>query len=298
MPTEPLIDGPGASETIDAELAGLDHLEAHHEPIESRWWRYWNAVWPKVAAIGLLVGVWQVLVWSHWKKDYQLYPPSKVWTLLVHDLGTAKQWEAIGTTMQRAVVGFLLALVVGALLGLAVTASKHIRSAIGSLLAGLQTMPSIAWFPLAILLLGLTEDSIRFVVVIGAAPAIANGVISGIDSSPPLLRRAGRSMGASRIGLYRDFLLPAAMPSLVSGLKLGWAFAWRSLMAGELLVVIPGHQSIGSRLEYARDFSKGDAIIASMIIIATIGILMDSLVFGRLERRVLRNRGLGAHTGR
>ena len=295
MPTEPLIVTPASESTIDQELAGLDHLEVHLEKAEPRRLRAWNTFWPKVAAIGLLVGVWQVLVWSHWKKDYQLQPPAKVWDRLVHDLGTAKQWQAVGTTMERAAVGFLLALVVGAIVGVAVTASKHIRSAIGSLLAGLQTMPSIAWFPLAILLLGLTEDAIRFVVIIGAAPAIANGFISGIDSSPPLLRRAGRSMGASRVALYRDFLIPAAMPSLASGLKLGWAFAWRSLMAGELLVVIPKTQSLGSRLEFARDFSDGRGVIASMIIIAVIGILMDSLVFSRLERRVLRTRGLGVH---
>lgn len=289
MPTDAVL-GPD----VDAELAGLDHLEVHDATRQPRWLRAWNTVWPKVAAIGLLIGVWQVLVWSEWKKPYQLWAPAKVWDRLVHDLGTAKLWQAIGTTMERAAVGFALALVVGALVGLAVTSSKHVRSAIGSLLAGLQTMPSIAWFPLAILLLGLTEDAIRFVVVIGAAPAIANGFISGIDSSPPLLRRAGRSMGAGRWGLYRDFLVPAAMPSLVGGLKLGWAFAWRSLMAGELLVMIPRTSSLGARLEYAREFSDGRGVMASMIVIATIGILMDSLVFSRLERRVLRRRGLGA----
>ena len=296
MPTEPLIIAPGSESITDEELAGLDHLDAHLDTTESRWSRSWNAFWPKVAAIGLLVAVWQILYWSHWKKPYLLRSPREVWAVLWHDLGTAKQWDAIGTTIQRALIGFLLALAVGALVGLAVTASKHLRSAIGSLLAGLQTMPSIAWFPLAILLLGLTEDSIRFVVVIGAAPAIANGVISGIDSSPPLLRRAGRSMGASRVAMYRDFLLPGAMPSLVSGLKLGWAFAWRSLIAGELLVMIPGHQSIGLRLEHARELSDGARVIASMIVIALIGILMDSLVLSRLERRVLRTRGLGAQT--
>lgn len=290
MPTE--------LDTIDEELAGLDHLEAHVAPPERRVVRVWGSVWPKLAALALLVGVWQVLVWSGWKKPYQLRSPRDVWSVLVHDLGTSTQWEAIGTTVQRALVGFALALLVGAALGLAVTASRHVRSAIGSLLAGLQTMPSIAWFPLAIMLLGLTEGSIRFVVVIGAAPAIANGFISGIDSSPPLLRRAGRSMGASRWALYRDFLVPAAMPSLVSGLKLGWAFAWRSLMAGELLVMIPGRPSLGERLEFAREFSKNEGVIASMIIIAAIGILMDSMIFSRLEQRVLRRRGLGANAAR
>jgi NitT/TauT family transport system permease protein len=101
-------------------------------------------------------------------------------------------------------------------------------------------------------------------------------------------------MGASRVGLYRDFVVPAAMPSVVAGLKQGWAFAWRSLMAGELLVVIPGTQTVGTRLQFARELSDAEGVMATMIVILVIGILVDSLVFSRLERRVLRARGLGA----
>ncbi|MFZ4721466.1 MAG: ABC transporter permease, partial [Ilumatobacteraceae bacterium] len=163
----------------------------------------------------------------------------------------------------------------------------------GSMITGLQTMPSIAWFPLAILLFGLEDSAIYFVVVLGAAPSIANGLIAGVDAMPPLLRRVGTSMGAGRVSLYREFVVPAAMPSVVAGLKQGWAFAWRSLMAGELLVVIPGTQTIGTRLQFARELSDAEGVIATMIVILVIGILVDSLVFSRLERRVLRKRGLG-----
>ena len=115
-----------------------------------------------------------------------------------------------------------------------------LRPGVGSLITGLQTMPSIAWFPLAILFFGLTESAIIFVVILGAAPSIANGVISGIDEVPPPFLRAGHMLGARGIDRYRHIVLPAAMPSYVSGLKQGWAFAWRSLMAGELLVLIAG----------------------------------------------------------
>lgn len=292
MLTESVVD----QGVIDEELAGLDHLEAAAARPTVWWRRAWLATWPKIAAIGLVIAIWQILVWREWKPSYLLPPPSAVWQRLVEDVQTAEFWEAIATTMHRAAVGFLVALVIGAVIGVAVTASRTLRSAIGALISGLQTMPSIAWFPLAILLLGLTETAITFVVVLGAAPSIANGVISGIDSSPPLLRRVGRSMGAGRFGLYRDFLVPAAMPSMVAGLKQGWAFAWRSLMAGELLVLIPGTQSVGSRLQFAREFSDAEGVIASMIVILVIGILMDSLVFSRLERRVLRRRGLGPAT--
>ena len=284
-----------AEQTIDDELSGLDNLEVVEDARPSLALRFWLAAWPKLAAIGLVLGIWQFAVWREWWKIYVLPSPLMVWERLLDELGTQKMWSAVFATMQNAVFGFLVAIVIGGVIGIVVSASKSARTAIGSLITGLQTMPSIAWFPLAILLFGLTESAITFVVVLGAAPSIANGVIGGIDSVPPLLRRVGRSMGAKSVGLYRDFVMPAAMPSVVSGLKQGWAFAWRSLMAGELLVIIPGTQTIGTRLQFARDFSDAEGVIATMVVILVIGILVDTLVFSRLERRVLRNRGLGPH---
>jgi len=283
-----------AEQIIDDELAGLDRLDTADEQRSSFAFRVWSALWPKMAAIGLVLAIWQFVVWREWKKIYVLPSPAMVWERLVDDIGTVELWKAVAATMRRAVLGFVISVVIGGTVGLAVTASRRVRVAIGSLITGLQTMPSIAWFPLAILLFGLTETAISFVVVLGAAPSIANGVIGGIDSVPPLLRRVGRSMGARSVALYRDFVVPAAMPSVVSGLKQGWAFAWRSLMAGELLVVIPGTQTIGTRLQFARELSDAEGVIASMAIILVIGILVDSLVFSRLERHVLRRRGLGA----
>ena len=283
-----------AEQTIDDELSGLDNLEVVENARPSLALRFWSAAWPKFAAIGLVLAIWQFAVWREWKKIYVLPSPLMVWERLVDDIGTAKLWSAAFATMSRAVFGFLVSVLIGGIIGIAVAASKRVRTAIGSLITGLQTMPSIAWFPLAIMLFGLAESAITFVVVLGATPSIANGVIGGIDSVPPLLRRVGRSMGAESVALYRDFVVPAAMPSVVSGLKQGWAFAWRSLMAGELLVIIPGTQTIGTRLQFAREFSDAKGVIATMVVILVIGIAVDTLVFSRLERRVLRNRGLGA----
>jgi len=289
MPTESTLALAG----LDDDLAGLDSLEIPVERTASLPVRIWSITWPKVAAIGLVILGWQTLVWVHWRKTYQLVPPLQVGRRLWDDFGTADLWGAVGATMRRAVVGFAIAIVIGVVIGLAVSVSRHVRVAIGSLISGLQTMPSIAWFPLALLLFRLSESAIYFVVVLGAAPSIANGLIGGVDSVPPLLRRVGRSMGASSTSLYRDFVVPAAMPSVVAGLKQGWAFAWRSLMAGELLVVIPGTQTIGTRLFYARELSDPEGLMATMVVILIVGILVDSLVFGRLERHVLRRRGLG-----
>ena len=277
---------------LDRELAGLDHLEVSATTRRPLALRVWVVAWPKVAAIAFVIAIWQFAVWREWKPRFVLPSPLDVGRSLWSDLGEAELWRAVAHTMRRAIVGFTVSLIVGGVVGLAVSRSRVLRVAVGSMITGLQTMPSIAWFPLAILLFKLSEQAILFVVVLGAAPSIANGIIAGVDSVPPLLRKVGVTLGAGNVSMYRDFVIPAAMPTVLSGLKQGWAFSWRSLMAGELLVIIPGTQSLGSRLQFAREFSDAESLLATMVVILVIGILIDGLVFGRLERRVLAKRGL------
>jgi NitT/TauT family transport system permease protein len=210
---------------------------------------------------------------------------------LGNQLGQAGFWHAVGITLQRAAVGYVLAVFIGSVVGAAVARIQPLRRAVGSLITGLQTMPSIVWFPLAILLFKLGEGAILFVVVLGAAPSVANGLISGIDHIPPLMLRSGRVLGARGLGLFRLVILPAAMPAFVGGLKQGWAFAWRSLMAGELLVIVANRPSLGARLEFARQFSEADTLIALMIVVLVIGILADS-VFSAADRSIRRRWGL------
>ncbi|MGH9264269.1 MAG: ABC transporter permease [Acidimicrobiales bacterium] len=279
---------------LAAELAGLDALEAHLGSRRSRARQVWSTAWPKLAAIALALGIWQAVVWSGWKDDYVLPGPDQVLPALLDLLGTGKFWTAVSITMRRAVTGYALALVIGSLLGMAVARCGLLRSAVGSLITGLQTMPSIAWFPQAILLFGLTERAILFVVVLGAAPSIANGLIAGVDHVPPLMLRAGRMVGAHGIRLYRHVVLPAALPAYVGGLKQGWAFAWRSLMAGELLVIVANRPSIGDQLQFAREFSRSDQMLALMIVILVIGIVVDT-VFGRADVAIRRRWGLIDH---
>ena len=281
---------------LAAELAGLDALEAHLGTPSGRARAAWSTVWPKLTAVALALGVWQAVVWSGWKDDYVLPGPDRVLPALVDLLGTGKFWTAVGITMRRAVSGYAVALVIGSMLGLAVSRIRLLRSAVGSLITGLQTMPSIAWFPLAILLFGLTEQAIMFVVVLGAAPSIANGLIAGVDHVPPLMLRAGRMIGAKGIALYRHVILPAALPTYVAGLKQGWAFAWRSLMAGELLVIVANRPSIGDQLQFAREFSRADQMLALMIVILVIGIVVDT-VFVRADVTLRRRWGLVDHAG-
>ena len=276
----------------DAELKGIDALDFPIPPAPSRARRLWSAAWPKLAAFGLLLLIWQGIVWAHLKPDYVLPGPGPVFRRLFHDLGNGVLPKAMWVTLRRAGIGFGLAALIGSLLGLAVARTGVLRAAIGSLITGLQTMPTIAWFPLAILLFGLSETAITFVVVLGAAPAIANGLISGVDHIPPLLLRVGRVLGARGVSAYRHVVLPAALPGFVAGLKQGWAFAWRSLMAGELLVIIAKQPSLGVRLQFARENSDAPALMATMVLILVIGIVVDSLLFGRLERAIRHRWGL------
>jgi NitT/TauT family transport system permease protein len=277
---------------LEREIEGLDALDAPLVEPAPRLARLWSASWPKLAAIGMVLAFWQLVVLTGWRPGWVLPAPARVFEELGTLVGTAKFWSAVATTLQRAATGFLLSIAIGTLLGVAVSRSRILRRAFGSFITGLQSMPSIAWFPFAILLFKLSEGAILFVVVLGASPSIANGLVHGIDHIPPLLLRAGRVLGARGLASLRHVVLPAALPGYVAGLKQGWAFSWRSLMAGELLVVIETRPSIGSQLQFARELSDAPALLAVMVVVLVIGILVDGLVFGAVERRILRRRGL------
>jgi NitT/TauT family transport system permease protein len=270
-----------------ATLSGLDALELAGSSGGSgrRLGRLWSGTWPKVLALALFVGVWHVVVWTGWKPEYSLAPPADVGRELWRMAGTGEFWHGLATTLRRGLVGFGLATVIGLALGVAVARIPVLRAAIGSMITALQTMPSIAWFPLAILLFQLSENAIQFVVILGAAPSIANGVITGVDYVPPLLLRAGRNIGASGLSLYRYVIGPASLPAIVAGLKQGWAFAWRSLMAGELLVIIASRPSLGVQMQFAREFNDAAGLIATMVVIFLIGILVD-LAFTAADKAV------------
>jgi NitT/TauT family transport system permease protein len=287
----PVPEGAG-TDLLGARMSGLDTLETvgvSRRPLSRR---LITATWPKLLALGLVLAAWQVVVLTGWKPPWLLPSPLTVFGELWDELTTGSLLPAVAVTLRRAAIGFALAIAVGGVIGILVVRSKTLRAAVGSLITGLQTMPSIAWFPLAILLFQLSETAILFVVVLGAAPSIANGLISGVDHVSPVLLRAGRVLGAEGLAKYRHVILPAALPAVVAGLKQGWAFAWRSLMAGELLVLIPGQTSIGAQLQFSREFSDAPGLMAMMIVILFLGIAVDTLVFSSIERSIRARRGL------
>jgi NitT/TauT family transport system permease protein len=288
--------GPSAAaprrDDLGTDFRGLDALELPAQRTVPLGRRLARAAWPKLLALAIVGFGWEAIVRGHIWPPYLLPGPGAVLSELASEIGDGTLFMALAVTLRRAVTGYLLAAVIGILLGLAVSRSRLLRDAIGSMITGLQTMPSIAWFPLAILIFQLSETAIMFVVVLGAAPSIANGVIGGVDQVPPLLLRAGRVLGARGLAAYRYIILPASLPAFVAGLKQGWAFAWRSLMAGELLVIVAGQPSIGVRLQLARDLLDAPQLLATMLVILIIGILVDALFFSTLERSIRARRGL------
>jgi len=279
-----------------ARVRGLDALElAAPAPPESTARRLatkvWRSLWPKALAAVIVLALWHLVVLSGWKSEYVLPGPGPVFEALGHEVSTAAFWNSILITMRRAVVGFSFAIVIGTAVGAAVAANRALRAAIGSLITGLQTMPSVVWFPFAILLFKISEGAIMFVVILGAAPSIANGLINGIDYVPPTWKRVGAVLGMRGRSLYRHLILPASLPSFVAGTKQGWSFAWRSLMAGELLVIVVGQLSLGARLQGARDLNDAPGLLAFIVVILLIGILVD-IAFSAADNALRRRWGL------
>jgi NitT/TauT family transport system permease protein len=279
-----------------ARMSGLDALELAGRAPQERTLRRlaakaWRSLWPKVLALVIVLLVWQLVVLSGWKSEFVLPGPGPVFDEMIREVTTGAFWNSILITLRRAATGFFLAILIGTAIGAAVAAFRPLRAAIGSLITGLQTMPSVVWFPFAILLFKISESAIMFVVILGAAPSIANGLINGIDYVPPTWKRVGQVLGMRGLSLYRHLILPASLPSFVAGTKQGWSFAWRSLMAGELLVIVAGQLSLGVRLQNARDLNDAPSLLAFIIVILLIGILVD-IAFNAADNTLRRRWGL------
>ena len=196
---------------------------------------------------------------------------------------------AIHVSLQRVLLGYGISLVVGVPLGMLLARVKWAQDTIGAFVLGLQTLPSICWLPLALLWFGLNDRAILFVVVTGALLAVTVAVQDGIKNVPPMYERAARTMGTPPLALYANVLLPASLPAITTGAKLGWSFAWRALMSGELLVAGLG---LGQQLQSGRDLADMSRVIAIMLVIVALGLLVDRTIFVELENRVRERWGL------
>src|SRR6266516_2531293 len=237
----------------------------------------------------LLLMLWQVIAIAGIWPDYLFPGPLAVLNALVNGFQNGQFLQASLLSLQRLGIGYGISLVIGVILGLLIGRSRLLEQTLGSLILGLQALPSVCWLPLAILWLGLTDQAIIFVVVMGALFSITLGVDDGVKNTPPIYLKAARNLGARGVALPTQVILPAAFPAILHGLKQGWTFAWRSLMAGELLFY---SLSLGNLLNTGRDLNDASQIMAVMLLIIAIGVAIDSLIFSPIERRVRERWGL------
>jgi NitT/TauT family transport system permease protein len=238
---------------------------------------------------GVLIGSWFLLVKLKVWPPYVFPSPQGVVEALWTGFADHSFWIAIGVSMKRMLLGYSLAVILGMVLGLGVASNKFLEETVGGLLVSLQSLPSICWLPLAVLWFGLTEKAILFVVVMGSLLSVTIAMETGRQQMPKIYGMAGRNLGARGFQLFWHVLLPASLPYIVSGLKQGWAFAWRSLISGEMIFVSLG---LGQLLMMGRDLNDMSQVIAVMILIVAIGYIVDGLVFKTIERRLQQKWGL------
>lgn len=296
MPAETTVTAPAVE---DRSLeAGLDALQTdvgtRRRTLGQRLRR---SVLPPVLTLALLVLAWQVLVWAQVKPRYTLPSPLDVAGTMGGLLQDGTALQTVATSLERGVLGFVAATVIGTPLGMVLARVRVVRAGLGPLITGLQVLPSVAWVPAAILWFGISDATLYFVILMGAVPSIANGLVSGVDQVPPLLRRVGTVLGAGRWQMVRHVILPAAMPGYLAGLRQGWAFSWRSLMAAELIAVGGSlGLGVGGLLDQGRQLADIGVVTCAILLILVVGVLVELLFFAPVERRILRVRGLAAET--
>jgi len=238
---------------------------------------------------GVLIAVWVLLAELKVWPPYVFPTPQGVFQALWAGFADHSFWIAIAVSMKRMLLGYTLSVILGMILGLGVASNKFLEETVGGLLVSLQSLPSICWLPLAVLWFGLSEKAILFVVVMGSLLSVTIAMETGRQQMPKIYGMAGRNLGARGFPLFWHVLLPASLPYIVSGLKQGWAFAWRSLISGEMIFVSLG---LGQLLMMGRDLNDMSQVIAVMILIVAIGYIVDGLVFKTIERRIQRKWGL------
>jgi NitT/TauT family transport system permease protein len=243
--------------------------------------------------VGLIL-LWKAATMFMGWSPLLLPPPEAVARYLWGALLDGTLISASIVTVKRLLIGYAIGVAIGMGLGLLVSTSDLFESTIGALALGLQTLPSVCWVPLALLWFGQTEGAMLFVVIMGTVGSVIIATSNGTRSIPPIYARVARTMGSEGIDKWTRVILPAALPFLVTGMKQGWAFAWRSLMAAEVYVTILTGFGLGHLLEYGRELSAMDQVIGVMIVIVVIGLVTDKGLFAPWERLMHRRWGTGA----
>jgi len=244
-----------------------------------------------IAFFVLLLGAWEALVRTKIWSPVLVPSPLSVARYIKDGLLSGDLERASFVTMRRLVIGYVLGLVFGLPLGLLTARFKFCEDTLGVIALGLQTLPSVCWVPLALLWFGQTEAAMLFVVVMGTLWSVVIATDNGVRTVPPIYARAARTMGSKQLHTWIKVIVPASLPFIVSGMKQGWAFAWRSLMAAEIYVTILSGFGLGSLLNYGRELQAMDQVIGIMLIIIVIGLLADKILFSPWERFLYRRWG-------
>ncbi len=240
-----------------------------------------------------LLWIWHLLVLAKVWSPVLLPDPISVWEYLKGAAEDGTLVQASMVTMRRLLAGYVVGIAVGLPLGLLTARFKFCEDTIGVLALGLQTLPSVCWVPLALLWFGQTETAMLFVVIMGTLWSVIIATDNGVGNVPPIFARAARTMGSKGLHTWFRVILPASLPFIVSGMKQGWAFAWRSLMAAEIYVTILTGFGLGYLLHYGRELNAMDQVIGVMLVIVVIGLLVDKIVFAPWERFLHRRWGTG-----
>src|ERR1022692_712594 len=232
---------------------------------------------------GALLGLWLLLAELKIWPPYLFPTPKGVAEALYAGFADHSFWIAMAVSMQRVLIGYGISVILGMILGLGVASNKFLEETMGGLLVSLQSLPSICWWPLALLWFGLNQNAILFVVIMGSLLSVTIAMEDGRKQMPKIYGMAGRNLGARGFPLFWHVLLPASLPYIVSGLKQGWAFAWRSLISGEMIYLSLG---LGQVLMMGRDLNDMSQVIAVMILIIALGYIIDGLVFRTIEHRM------------
>ena len=241
----------------------------------------------------VLVAIWQLAVASGRWSPVLLPGPRAVAEYLWGAYQDGTLQESCIVTMRRLLIGYFIGLALGLPLGLLTSTSHFFEDTLGALALGLQTLPSVCWIPLALLWFGQTETAMLFVVIMGTMWSVLIATDTGARSISPIYARAARTMGSEGLHKWTRVIIPASLPFLVSGMKQGWAFAWRSLMAAEIYVTILTGFGLGHLLHYGRELSAMDQVIGIMLVIVVIGLVADKLLFSPWERFLHRRWGTG-----
>jgi len=248
-----------------------------------------NILGKKIAFYVLIVVVWQGIDSAEIWPDNIFPSPIDVGEDLLYGISDGSLFYGIATSMWRLVIGLAIAISGGMLLGIFMARVETVNQTIGSLVLGLQSIPSVAWVPLAILWFGLSDYGIIFVTAIGAIFAVTINTYTGVKNIDPSFIEAAKNMGAKGSQLVTTILIPAAFPYMITGFKQGWAFAWRGVIGAELLFSFLG---LGFLLNVGRQLNDVSQVIAMMIVIMGIGILIDGFIFKKLEDKVMTKWGL------